>query len=206
MYCTMWNTFCLTRLYIYIYIYLHLLFVFIFYSPLPFFLFLSLLFFPNYSRAPRVATEGKYAVIHLQRLHYICCIFPHKRDNMTLDFVHLPLLPSPSRRCILFEFNFVLLLHALQRVLNSIASRLSEAWRGNCWPLIFQRGARYYFQTELFIPTPSGGGGGDRDNRISFHDPPPSATQHHQLRISFHDSSTYIFIYARILEFQVLPF
>lgn len=72
----------------------------------------------------------------------------------------------PSRRCVLFEFNFVLLLHALQRVLNSIASRLSEAWRGNCWPLIFQRGARYYFRTELFIRTPSGGG--DHDNRISF--------------------------------------
>lgn len=82
-----------TTIHIHIYIYLHLLFVFIFYFPPPLFLFLSLLFFPNYSRAPRVATEGKYAVIHLQRLHYICCIFPHKRDNMTLDFVHLP--PPP---------------------------------------------------------------------------------------------------------------
>lgn len=78
--------------YTYIYTYISTSF-FLFYFSLFFFKILSLLFFSNYSRAPRVATKGKYAVIHLQRLHYICCIFPHKRDNMTLDFVLLP--PPP---------------------------------------------------------------------------------------------------------------
>lgn len=92
-----------TTIHIYMYMYIST-FIFRFYFLFlpPFFIPFSSFFFSNYSRAPCVATEGKYAVIHLQRLHYICCIFPHKRDNMTLDFVLLllpPCLPPVDAFC-----------------------------------------------------------------------------------------------------------